>query len=390
MSVYSVKGKGWRYDFILNGTRHTRGWFKLKREAVKAATLKKEKLKNPTPVIEVPETSTPKQISQIEATIPIDMDFLELINKRLDYVKAYNSDRHYADYVYMARRWVKHWKGKRCSQIDAESIRVFLLKRLKMTSAYTANKELRYLRATFNFAMHPSRDWLKHNPTRGIDFFPVEKRIKYVPSKKDVLQVILAADQDTQDYLWTIALTLGRMSEINRLKWQDVDFQNRSVALYTRKKRGGNLTPRRVPMMGKLHDLLWRRYQNRNKKLPWVFWHRYWDQKACKWTDGPFKERTGIMKSLCKKVGVQYFRFHALRHFGASMLDQANVPIGSIQRLLGHENRTTTEIYLHSIGESERQAMAVLEERFEHFSHTDSHTESHTAKKGHSTKSVTP
>ncbi|MCU0591087.1 MAG: hypothetical protein MUC57_06400 [Desulfobacterales bacterium] len=38
-------------------------------------------------------------------------------------------------------------------------------------------------------------------------------------------------------------------------------------------------------------------------------------------------------------------------------MDQANVPIGSIQRILGHENRLTTEIYLHSIGDSEREAL---------------------------------
>ncbi|MGD2098458.1 MAG: tyrosine-type recombinase/integrase [Desulfobacterales bacterium] len=43
------------------------------------------------------------------------------------------------------------------------------------------------------------------------------------------------------------------------------------------------------------------------------------------------------MKTLCKKAGVKYFRYHALRHFGASLLEQANVPIGSIQRILGHE-----------------------------------------------------
>ncbi len=67
------------------------------------------------------------------------------------------------------------------------------------------------------------------------------------------------------------------------------------------------------------------------------------------------------MGTLCRKVGVRYFRFHYLRHFGASVLDRANVPIGSIQRILGHENRTTTEIYLHSIGEAEREAMAVYE-----------------------------
>jgi integrase len=55
-------------------------------------------------------------------------------------------------------------------------------------------------------------------------------------------------------------------------------------------------------------------------------------------------------------------------------MEQANVPIESIQRLLGHENRATTEIYLHSIGDSEREAMRVLNDGFESFSHTNSHT----------------
>ncbi|MGB5157125.1 tyrosine-type recombinase/integrase [Desulfobacterium sp. N47] len=47
---------------------------------------------------------------------------------------------------------------------------------------------------------------------------------------------------------------------------------------------------------------------------------------------------------MCSKSDVRYFRFHALRHFGASLLDTANIPIGSIQRILGHKNRLTTEI----------------------------------------------
>lgn len=58
---------------------------------------------------------------------------------------------------------------------------------------------------------------------------------------------------------------------------------------------------------------------------------------------------------------MRYFRFPALRHFGASVMERANVPIGSIQRILGHENRTTTEIYLHSIGNAEREAMEAFE-----------------------------
>jgi integrase len=55
------------------------------------------------------------------------------------------------------------------------------------------------------------------------------------------------------------------------------------------------------------------------------------------------------MKTLCRMAGIRYFRFHALRHSGASVMDASNVPIGSIQRILGHENRKTTEIYLHGL-----------------------------------------
>jgi integrase len=215
------------------------------------------------------------------------------------------------------------------------------------------------------------------NPTQGIPFFPVKKRVKYVPPKEDVLKVIMAADSDTQVYLWTIKETLGRMSEINRLTWSDVNFDERYVVLFTRKKRGGHLTPRKIPMTNRLFQVLHHRFEHRDCRKPWkpwIFWHRYWDRKKQDWIEGPYKERKKIMKTLCKKAGVRYFRFHALCHFGASVLDCANVNIGSIQRILGHENRTTTEIYLHSIGESERKAMAIYE-LFTEKSHTDSHIE---------------
>ncbi len=76
------------------------------------------------------------------------------------------------------------------------------------------------------------------------------------------------------------------------------------------------------------------------------------------------------MKALCRKARVRYFRSHALRHFSASMLDRGKAPIGVIQRILGHQNRSTTEIYLHSIGEAEREAMEVLDREITEDSHT--------------------
>ena len=68
MSVYSKRGKGWRYDFTHKGIRHTEAWFKTKRAAMQAEAERKKEVKNPTPVQMVPEK-------------PTDMGFLELVNK---------------------------------------------------------------------------------------------------------------------------------------------------------------------------------------------------------------------------------------------------------------------------------------------------------------------
>ena len=104
MSSYFIKGKGWRYHFILNGTRHTQAWFKTKREAKEAEMQRREEINNPKP----------------EEEVPIDMAFLNLVIRRLDYVEAYNSATHYRDYRCMAKKWVKKWRDLSCSQVSQE------------------------------------------------------------------------------------------------------------------------------------------------------------------------------------------------------------------------------------------------------------------------------
>jgi len=104
MSVFLVKGKGWRYDFNLKGTRHTAAWFETKKQATKAMTAARE------------EALNPKQEQPAETQI--DMAFLDLVNIRLDHVKAYNSVSHYGPYRYMAKRWTTKWGKLTCSQIS--------------------------------------------------------------------------------------------------------------------------------------------------------------------------------------------------------------------------------------------------------------------------------
>ena len=137
MSTYFIKGKGWRYDFMLNGVRHTRAGFKTKTKATQAAAERR------------------KEVLEPETQMPTDMGFLELVNRRLDHIKAYNSKQHYADYHSRAKQWVKLWSHLECSEITREMIQAFILKRSQV-SAYTANKELRSLSSLFNFGKKQS------------------------------------------------------------------------------------------------------------------------------------------------------------------------------------------------------------------------------------------
>jgi integrase len=399
MSVYLVKGKGWRYDFTLRGKRFTSNWFRTKAEARAAEVHKREELRQaaadpqPQQLEPQPAANLPPPPDLTPATTPTGMVFLDLVNKRLDHVQAYNSKSYYQTCVSAARGWVKRWGQLRCSQISREMVEQFALER-KMVSAYTANKEMTYLKATFNFGL--KKGLVTHNPVSGITKFPEEKRLKYVPPAEDIDRVIALADRDTQDYLWTIRDTLARVSEVNRLRWDDVNLEQRYVVLYTRKKRGGHLTPRKVPLTDRLLGILSRRFRDREPTKPWVFWHWYRHPDSGARTAGPYQDRREVLKNLCNRAGVRHFRFHALRHAGASLMDSANVPLGVIQRILGHENRTTTEIYLHSLGDLERAAMAIYEQacgsagRVSHDSHIKSHINSHINRPGAQTDRPEP
>lgn len=127
-----------------------------------------------------------------------------------------------------------------------------------------------------------------------------------------------AADHDTRVYLITIRDTMARVSEINRLTWDDVNLKHKYVVLYTRKKRGGHLTPRKVPMTKRLYESLEARSHFQRKDVPWVFFREVRNSSTGELIVGPYKDRRNLMRVLCEKAGVRKFGFHALRHAGAS------------------------------------------------------------------------
>ena len=55
---------------------------------------------------------------------------------------------------------IYRWGHYSCQEISSDMIQDFILGRNKDTSAFTANKELRYLRSLFNFGIKPLRGFI--------------------------------------------------------------------------------------------------------------------------------------------------------------------------------------------------------------------------------------
>lgn len=413
MSCYFT-GKSWRYDFWFRGQRYTEAKrFQTKWEAERAQALRKEELRSeikkvnlqtPASPLQAEETAPEKSSLPVDLTVMLtppvqgeiapavsmpeailapaatsiqaeqvntqsftenpanatDMAFLDLVNARLDWLKQYRSGEYYRGYLYLARRWIGLWGDLLCSQITSGMVASHLEKRKKKVSEFTANKDRRYLRAVFRFGILTLRCKLD-DPTFGIPPYQESKEPMYIPSVADLDKVIAVAGPADKDYLLVVRETVGRVGEINQFRWQDVDFNDLTVTLYTRKTRGGNRVPRNLAMTERLYEVLERLYSKRDLSMPWVFWHRYWSRKKGKFVRGPYKDRNKLMRGLCKKAGVRYFRFHPIRHQGASVMAAEGAPLPEIQKWLGHVNAKTTEGYLHGLSEDARRPAERLE-----------------------------
>lgn len=368
MSTYLVKGKGWRYDFQKNKVRYSDQWFKTKEQAKIAESDKRKELIKEAENVAVETTKEDlvearmllqvlMQHHDITPTLP-DMDFKTLASLRLDFLEDSNGKgrkgSNFIDTRYLLRRLSKEkgWGNMACSELTQEMIKEELKSRKENCSVTSANKDLRLIKALFNFGVNHKH--IHHNPAAKIKPYPKDtKGKKYrVPSEDDLNAVIETALEDSDDdyeYIIVHRETCGRTGEINDLEWDDVDFQAGLVTLYTRKKKGGSLTPRDIDMTPELKRVLTKRYEKREPGMSHVFYHCYWSRKEKGFIVGPFGYRNKFMARLCKAAGVQHFNFHEIRRLGASIMCHDNIPLIDIKEKLGHASIKTTELYIRSL-----------------------------------------
>jgi integrase len=328
------KRKDWAYDFQYMGKRYGGRGYRTKAEA-RASREKRRK-----------EVKSIKPIRQ-------GMDFKTLASIYLDYAELKFVQKTYKYKAYVFRMFLRKIGNPSIDEITPHTIHNYLKTR---PSKHNYNVHRKELSALFNFAVD-QLEILNINPIKKLDKMPHTPRQKQPPTEQQVLKLIMAADPENELQLIQVLLnTLGRIGEVLRLTWQDVNFEKQTVTLWTRKRKDGSHEADEMPMNDDLYQVLWDLWKKR-KQNRWVFFNEK--------TGTRYMNRPKLMRSLCKRAEIPYIGFHDLRHFMASFLaDRKKQSTKTVQKLLRHKHHRTTEIYLHSIDNAAREAMRSVEGQF--------------------------
>ena len=217
---------------------------------------------------------------------------------------------------------------------------MFLTQQFEQRGGTAANNYRKDLHAAWEWGI----DYLGMplvNPFHRIKKFANRKRPRVVPSLDDFWKVYEKAESGPDRGMLLLYLqTAARKSELFRLKWADVDFENNRIRLISRKNKTAEWTTRHVFMTEDAKTLL-----TQQKEKTGTYEHVFINPSE----ESPWFSREKWMPRLCKEADVAPFGLHGIRHLAATIMANENVPLVKIQKILGHGSITTTEIYIKGL-----------------------------------------
>lgn len=222
-------------------------------------------------------------------------------------------------------------------EISVADIRRFLMaEESRGNKTTTIATKIACLRSFFNWLER--EEYIVKNPMRRID------RPKLPPAapkylSHDEIEALreAAASKGLMDQLIVEVLYSSglRVSELIALDWDDIDFTNKQ--LMVREGKGGK--SRTVPLSTRAIRLLKRYRKIRQDDEPYIFRSREKGRMVKETVEYRIRE-LGKLAGLQQKVTP-----HRLRHSQATHLLEAGMPIDMIQKVLGHESISTTQVY---------------------------------------------
>ena len=200
---------------------------------------------------------------------------------------------------------------------------------------------------------------------------PIKRSLKIEVGKTAKVKEALTIEEQTKlfnnlaghkyEYQYTLALQTGlRVGELVGLRWEDVDFDNRTIkvsrtAKYvyaTNEWRMGppksNSGKRVIPLTDVAIDVL-KKQKEKNRNL---------EPFPMKYKDSVFIDENGLIKYgsydnalsyFCRKIGIKHITMHNLRHTFATRCISAGMKPKTLQTILGHASiDVTMDLYVHT------------------------------------------
>jgi integrase len=187
---------------------------------------------------------------------------------------------------------------------------------------------------------------IEHNVCQDVVKPKVEREEVEVFKTSEVQRILSAANSDPLEALYVLVFSTGvRIGEALALRRGDVDLQAGTLRIARTIYNGVVGTPkskrsRRTITLPKIaHDALERHIDQvdtdwlfvSRRGQPWWYWTFICDR----------------YKPLLERAGVPYKNIHTARHTVASTLLARGLPISSVARYMGHDERTLLSTYSH-------------------------------------------
>ncbi|WP_407635345.1 tyrosine-type recombinase/integrase [Methylohalobius crimeensis] len=267
---------------------------------------------------------------------------------------------------YSIKRLAPHFTGRELHTLTPVDITQYIAQRRHDGAAPgTINKELGTLSAALNWARR-DLGWDVPNPVIGRKPKEPEGRIRWI-TRAEAASLIAAASQEPKaphlpDFI-RLGLNTGmRRGEMLGLEWRRVDLQASLVYLEAAHQKSGKVGS--VPLNREAREAILSRARFRAEfcpASPWVF---------CNKNGTRIKALRRSFDTACRKVGIEDFHIHDLRHTCAAWLVQAGVSIREVAELLRHSDIRITMRYAHLAPDNVRAAVAALEAPTSRFGHT--------------------
>ena len=270
--------------------------------------------------------------NQEKQKIKAELTFGDLFDR---YIKEHAKihKKSWEEDVSQYKRYLESLGRKRLSSLNRTLFQALHTKIGKDHGPYAANRTLALLKTIFNKAT--LWGWDGENPIIGIQKFKEKSRERFLHAE-ELPRLFEALNQESnetfRDFFYVSLLTGARRSNVQSMKWGDININNLSWRIPETKNGEAHI----VVLVAEVLEILERRRANSESK--WVF-------PSLTSKSGHIEEPKSAWKKILKRANLTDLRLHDLRRTLGSWQAATGANSYVIGKSLGHKSQQATAVY---------------------------------------------